>query len=183
MNICGLSPSKEASAGEGLAWYVANCKPRQESIAAENLRRQGFEAYFPRMKARQRRRGAWLESIQPLFPRYLFVHVDPSCRNIAPIRSTRGVVGLVRLGGQLAKVPDSVLATIKARSEPESGLHDDPQRIFTAGERVSVCEGPLAGLEGIFTSPDGEQRALVMLEMLGKVNRLRIPLDWIAKAA
>ncbi|MCI0507213.1 MAG: transcription/translation regulatory transformer protein RfaH, partial [Gammaproteobacteria bacterium] len=32
-------------------WYTVHTKPRQEAIAEENLLRQGFTVYLPRMQA------------------------------------------------------------------------------------------------------------------------------------
>jgi len=37
-----------------------------------------------------------LNTVEPLFPRYLFIRVDPARCSTAPVRSTRGVSGLVR---------------------------------------------------------------------------------------
>lgn len=152
-------------------------------MAEEHLRRQGFDVYLPRLMTRQRRNGAWREGVQALFPRYLFVRVDRLRQSVAPIRSTRGAVGLVRLGGEPAMVPDEVIEAIRARAEAETGLHADPARSFRRGVRVAVVEGPLAGLEGIFTSDDGEQRAVILMELLGKTHRVRVSRDWIAQAA
>ena len=164
-------------------WHVVSCKPRQEAVAEEHMRRQGFEVYLPRIATRQRRNGAWREGVQALFPRYIFVRVDRFQQNIAPIRSTRGVVGLVRFGSEPAVMPDAVLAAIHAREVAGTGLHADPARRFKAGERINVLDGPLAGLEGIYASDDGEQRAFILMELLGKMNRVRVSRDWIARAA
>ena len=71
--------------------------------------RQGFHVYLPRIQVRRHRRGQWIDAVESLFPRYLFIRIDPHRSNIAPVRSTRGVVGLVRFGGQPAVVPDEVI--------------------------------------------------------------------------
>ncbi len=91
---------------ELVCWYAVCCKPRQEAIAEENLLRQGFHVNLPRIRIRRHRRGQWIDAIEALFPRYLFIRIDPYRCNTAPVRSTRGVVGLVRFGGQPAVVPD-----------------------------------------------------------------------------
>ena len=83
-------------------WYAVCCKPRQESVAEDNLLRQGFHVYLPRIRIRQRRRKQWLDAVEVLFPRYVFIRIDPLRRSTAAVRSTRGVVGLVRFGGQPA---------------------------------------------------------------------------------
>jgi len=165
------------------AWHVVTCKPRQETVAEENLRRQGFEVYLPRIRTRQRRGGRWHESAQALFPRYLFLRADACRQSLAPVRSTRGAVGLVRFGMEPAVLPDVMLDAIRARAEPETGLHDNPYLRFRPGEAVRVLAGPLAGLEGIFDCEDGARRVLVLLELLGKTHRIGMDSDAIAKLA
>ena len=164
-------------------WYAVSCKPRQETIAEENLLRQGFHVYLPRIRIRQRRRGQWLDAIEVLFPRYIFIRLDPLQRSTAPVRSTRGVVGLVRFGGQPAVVPDGIMQALKQREDAASGMHEDKRPPFSAGEVVKIVDGPLAGMEGVFTQQDGEKRVIVLLELLGKANKVRVDRDWIAKAA
>jgi transcriptional antiterminator RfaH len=164
-------------------WYAVCCKPRQEAVAEENLRRQGFRVYLPRIRIRQRRRGQWLDAIEVLFPRYIFIRVDPLQHSTAAIRSTRGAVGLVRFGGQPAVVPDAVMDALRQREDAASGLHEDKRPLFSAGEAIKLVDGPLAGMEGVFTQKDGDQRVIVLLELLGKANKVAVSRDWIARAA
>ena len=72
-------------------WYAVYTKPRQERIARENLERQSFEAYMPLMRVRRKRRDKWVEAIEPMFSRYLFIRLALGTTNVASIRSTRGV--------------------------------------------------------------------------------------------
>ena len=169
--------------GEMERWYAVFCKPRQEVIAEENLLRQGFHTHLPRICIRQRRRGQWIDVIEALFPRYIFIRVNPLRCSTAPVRSTRGVAGLVRFGGEPAVVPDAVMDALLQHVDPTTGLHADKRALFSAGEPVKLVEGPLAGMEGIFKQQDGEKRVIVLLELLGKANKIRVSRDWIARAA
>lgn len=164
-------------------WYAVCCKPRQEAVAEENLLRQGFHVHLPRIRIRQRRRGQWIDAVEVLFPRYIFIRVDPARRSTASIRSTRGVVGLVRFGGQPAVVPDAVMDALRQREDAASGLHEDKRPLFNEGEAIKLVDGPLAGMEGVFTQIDGDKRVIVLLELLGKANKVTVSRDWIARAA
>lgn len=164
-------------------WYAVCCKPRQEAVAEENLQRQGFRVYLPRIRIRQRRRGQWIDAVEVLFPRYIFIRVDPLRRSTATVRSTRGVVGLVRFGGKPALVPDAVMEALLQREDAATGLHQDNRPLLSAGEPVKLVDGPLAGMEGIFTQHDGHKRVIVLLELLGKANRVTVSRDWVARAA
>jgi transcriptional antiterminator RfaH len=164
-------------------WYAVCCKPRQEAVAEENLLRQGFHVYLPRIRLRQRRRGHWIDAVEVLFPRYIFIRIDPLRRSTATVRSTRGAVGLVRFGGQPAVVPDAVMAALLQREDAASGLHQDNRPQFRAGEQVKLVDGPLVGMEGVFNEQDGDKRVIVLLELLGKVHNVTLSCDWIARAA
>lgn len=164
-------------------WYAVCCKPRQEAIAEENLLRQGFHAYLPRIRIRRRRRGQWTDAVEVLFPRYIFIRLDPLRRSTATVRSTRGAVGLVRFGGQPAAVPDAVMAALLQREDSASGLHQDNRPLFSAGEPIKLVDGPLSGMEGVFTQQDGDKRVIVLLELLGKANKVSVSRDWITRAA
>ena len=75
------------------------------------------------------------------------------------------------------------MEALRQREDSASGLHQDKRAPFDAGEAVKFVDGPLAGLEGIFAQQDGEKRVIVLLELLGKANKVRVDRDWIARAA
>lgn len=182
--ISGGRAAMSALEGDSLpSWYVVCCKPRQEVTARENLQRQGFEVYLPRMRVRQRKQNRWVEAIEVLFPRYLFVRADRRRQSTASIRSTRGAVGLVRFGVEPAVVPDQVIEAIIAREDAATGLHVKVNPEFRAGEKVTMLEGPFAGLEGVFARDDGMERAILLIELLGKASRVRVNRDWIIRAS
>ena len=163
-------------------WFAVCCKPRQESVAEENLLRQDFQVYLPRMKSRQRKRGRWVDVVEALFPRYVFIRIDPSRRSTASVRSTRGVVGLVRFGRQPAVVPDAVMEMLLKRADSASGFHEGGRPGLSAGDPIRLVDGPLVGMEGVFAQQDGESRVAVLMELLGKANRVFVSRDWVVPA-
>lgn len=151
-------------------WYLVYTKPRQERVARTHLLRQGYEAYLPLIRELRRRQGRRLPIVGPMFPRYLFVRLDTRTDNWAPIRSTVGVVSLVRFGGEPARVPDDLIALLQEREDGE-GLQILPPETFRAGTRVRVTAGALAGYEGIFLASSGRQRVVILLDLLGRHTR------------
>ena len=85
-------------------WYAVQTKPRQEAVAELHLQRQHFETYLPKILVRKHRRDKWTKVVEPLFPRYLFVRLDPDENSLSPVRSTKGVAGPVRFGRTAAAV-------------------------------------------------------------------------------
>jgi transcriptional antiterminator RfaH len=164
-------------------WFAVYCKPRQELVAQENLERQGFHTYLPRIQLKRRRREKWIDAIEVLFPRYLFIRVDLTKNSIAPVRSTRGAVGLVRFGSQPAIIADEVMEALSRHENAESGLHPCDQSVFSEGELVRLTEGPFVEMEGIFSQENSEKRVTVLLELLGRTSRVAVSRDWLVKAA
>lgn len=115
-----------------------------------------------------------------MFPRYLFVRADINTQSIAPIRSTRGCVGPVRIGGHPAFVPAAVIAAMQARCADTPAI--DPCDRWQAHQALEFTEGPFAGLTALFEARDGEARAHVLLEMLGRWQRINVPLAVLQEA-
>lgn len=155
-------------------WYCVHTKPRAEAQALENLQRQGFECLLPRLQRTMLRNGRRQKVVEALFPRYLFLRADAEATSLAPVRSTKGAVGLVRTAGLPATVPDEFIERLQADANAE-GLITLPERRLLPGERVAITDGPLAGLQGIYTQAQGEQRALVLLELLGGAQSVALP--------
>jgi transcriptional antiterminator RfaH len=161
-------------------WYAVHSKPRQEAVAQEHLQRQGFVIYLPKIQVRKRRRNKWVKVVEPLFPRYLFIQCDPAVDNTAPVRSTRGAVGLVRIGTELRPIPDEVIDYLKHGEDDSDQLRHDDDWPHQPGDQVLVLEGPFAGLTGIYKMPLPESRAILLLELLGRENPVTVDIESLA---
>jgi len=150
-------------------WYLVHTKPRQERCALQNLAQQGYECYLPFITVEKLRQGALAVVEEPLFPRYLFIRLDDSTsgKGWGPIRSTRGVSRLVTFGTEPARLDARLVEQIRAREGSNK-----PQPLFVPGERVQVIQGPFAGLEAIYQMTEGENRVMVLIELLSKPVRL-----------
>ncbi len=155
------------------SWYLVYTKPRQEALAQANLVRQGYGVYLPKVRQMRRRRGRQETVVEPLFPRYLFICLDTQNDNWGPIRSTFGVASLVRFGSEPAQVPDELVVHLKAQ-EGQEGLHVWAEPKIKVGDRVRVAEGPLKNYEGILLANTGQERVMLLLEILGKEVRTHL---------
>lgn len=157
----------------GTHWYILHCKGGQENRAKDNVENQGYSTCLPQIKRQKILRGKKVGCVEPLFPGYLFVHLDTETANFNALRSTRGVNGFVRFGGMPATVPAVVMDSIKALEEAFTGQQES-EPMFKSGDKVQITEGPFAGLEAIYNMAKGEDRCLVFLDMLGKQQRIII---------
>lgn len=158
-------------------WYLIHTKPRKEAVAESNLQRQGWEVYLPHIQQPRRRRGRWIEAIEPLFPRYLFVRLQLGFEDIRPISYTTGVHKLVRFTEEPAVVSDQIIAAIRHAEDLNTGLHHSREPLFKPGDRVVIDKGSLAGLQAIFLAEKGNDRVTILLEMLGRENRVTVKRD------
>lgn len=154
-------------------WYLIQTKPRQEARAEEHLVRQGFTCYRPlRSTALQASRL----SEQPLFPGYLFIRMERDA-NWYPIRSTRGVCRIVAFGPQPCPVSDHLISGIRQRV----AMQTQPQP-FAQGEKVRVIAGN-SELEAIFLCNDGDERAVILLTLLQRQQRVVLPRHSLQRVA
>jgi len=154
-------------------WYLVHTKPMQERSALENLQRQGYECYFPVMLVEKLRLGKISTIEQPLFPRYLFIRLgqDSSAKSWTPIRSTKGVSRLVTFGSAPAKVNDELVVLLRSQEEAAKA---DPAPLYKAGEKVRISSGPFVDLEGIYQMMDGDQRTMVLIELISKPVKIMV---------
>lgn len=162
---------------EGGAWHLVQTKPKQELRALENLENQGFRCVLPTLDVERIVSGRRKIVTEPLFSRYLFVYLMPDKGGWTPIRSTRGVSSIVSFGGRFATLPDACVAALA--SSPR--IPAEP--LFRPGERVSIASGPFAGMEGIYAVPDGEIRALVLIELMNQPQKLNLAVEALRKVA
>ena len=170
-----LSP--ESRLAEALAanlpWYVVHTKVRQEQVACDNLLRQGYAVYLPRIKLLKRVRRRQQMQQEPLFPRYLFVQPGSATNSVAPVRSTTGVTALVRFGQEPAVMRPEVLDSIRVFEIRRNEAHEEAISPFQPGARICVADGPLAGMEGL-VSDVSHERVVVLMQLLGQETRVRL---------
>jgi transcriptional antiterminator RfaH len=156
-----------------LPWYVVHTKVRQEQTACENLARQGYGVYFPRVKVLKRRRGRQQAQTEAMFPRYIFFQPGSHAHSIAPVRSTSGVSAIVRFGQEPAVIRPETLIGIREFEARQNAAKDEDISPFRCHERVRVVDGPLAGLEGLITDVSRD-RVVVLMQLLGQDTRVNM---------
>ena len=158
-------------------WYLIQCKPRQEARAEENLRNQHFSCYCPQHAVEKIRHGKRVVIQQPLFPGYVFINLCKLSDSWHSIRSTRGVLRLVTFANEPLPVADEIIEELQGRLASIDG-----QPLFKEGAPVTLTEGPFKDLNAIFCKADGEERAIILLNMLSRQQHLRIPLQALTAA-
>ena len=86
--------------------------------------------------------------MEPLFPTYVFCHIDPTQSTWPAIRWAPGMSYFLSMDEQPTSVPDSMIDYMRSRVEAWNDQEIQPQ--FVPGEKVTVLQGPFAGVEAVF---------------------------------
>ena len=166
-----------------LRWYVVHTRAHDEETARRNLAQQGFTAYLPQYEKRRRhaRRVDWVKA--PLFPRYLFVAMDVALDRWRAVASTIGVTHLVCQGDRPAPVPDGIIEDLQARADADGMIAAEPRIPFKKGEQLQVLSGAFADRIGLFDGATDEERVFLLLDMLGRQIKVKLPMDTVAVAS
>jgi transcriptional antiterminator RfaH len=156
----------------GQPWYVVLSKPRQESVAEQNLIRQSYDVYLPWLKKlKVRAKKELVPTYVPLFPRYMFCRARDAEHSIAPVRSSYGVTSILRFGMELATVSPQTLLYIRNLELKADRAGYEALTPFKPGVQVRIRDGALEGYEAVVTMSD-TQRVQVLLQILGKEHEL-----------
>ena len=149
-------------------WYLLMTKPRQDEVAQQNLENQGYQVYRPVILKQKKVAGKLLNVPESFFPRYLFIKLCDKTEDWRPIRSTKGVLQMVRFGTRFTKVPDKVIEELQQRLSEM--VEKAPVPLFQKGDKLQVESGAMAGLEVVFNCLDSEKRVVALMHFLGEVQ-------------
>ncbi|PXX69522.1 transcriptional antiterminator RfaH [Pseudomonas sp. LAMO17WK12:I10] len=156
-----------------IAWYLVQCKSRQDQRAQEHLLRQGFDCFCPAMTCETIKGGRFKQLTQPMFPGYLFVHLHAQ-DNWTALRATRGVSKVVSFSGQPCRVPDDIIGHLVQRCAIATVF-----KAFNPGDKVQVKVSSDAEMSAIFLAVDGEERVMLLLNILNRQQQIRVPLSYL----
>jgi transcriptional antiterminator RfaH len=165
-------------------WLLLQVKPRQELRALENLERQKGECYCPQMQVEKLSRGKRIKVKEPLFPGYLFINAQPEKNGLTytSIRSSRGVSKIVGFGVEPIKIPGTLIEEIKLLEQ--LGLtHVNAEGLPQAGNQVDILDGPFKGLQALYSHTDGDQRSIVLINLLHQLTPASLANTQIIKRA
>jgi transcriptional antiterminator RfaH len=155
-----------------MTWYVLQHKPTQGDRALDHLQNQRVSCFYPKINVEKIKNGKRICKLEALFPGYLFINLEQTDPMWAKLRSTRGVIRVVAFANKPAAVPDDVIQHVKNSLSTVSG-----QGGIKPGQAVQLNEGPFEGINAIFQSYDGEERAIVLISFMQKQQSVKVPVS------
>ena len=162
-------------AGLGLCgdgdWVAVQVRLNRERFVAQQLQMHGYDQFIPITTAARGKSARARE--YSLVPGYVFCRykVRPDFR----IVQAYGVMRIVGFGGMPAAIPNDEIDSL--RRVVASGVQAEPCRFIKSGDRVQVCAGPLAGLEGILLYAKNAVRVLVNVTILQRSVAVELGID------
>ena len=144
-----------------MPWYAIQHKPSQGNRALANLQNQDIQCFHPKVAVERVIGGKRTPRIEPLFPGYIFINVKPGNPVWRKLRSTRGILRVLSFGEKPGVIPDEVINYIADTLETARSVGG-----LRKGEPVRIQAEPFKGLEAIFHSYDGEERAIVLISFM-----------------
>ncbi len=89
-----------------------------------------------------------------------------------PIPLTKSVNRVVTFGNTPAKVVEAFITLLHGQ---EKLVQAEPDRLFKVSEQVHITSGAFKDIEGIYQMTDGEQRVMVLIELIGKPIKIMVP--------
>jgi transcription antitermination factor NusG len=145
-----------------LQWFALYVRSRRERPVEAALRDKGFETYLPIIGETRVYSNKKRTAEVPCFPNYLFCRLDPTDR--LPVITTPDIYSIVGRGASPEPIPDSEVNGLKAMINSRYSLERHSH--LTAGERVLITGGPLAGVEGVLLRTGNSPRVAVSISLL-----------------
>jgi transcriptional antiterminator RfaH len=158
-------------------WFAIHVKRFRESVAAASVAALGLEVFLPMVKVEHPEYLTIKVAAKPLFPGYFFARFNPEAY-LSSVEGSRGVLQVIKSGSCPTPVDDQVMREIQDRVEADGLIRLQPREL-KPGDRVSVQEGPFAGMMGrVEAELDDRRRVAILLETLWQA-RVLIEKRWV----
>jgi transcription termination/antitermination protein NusG len=140
------------------AWYALEVRPKFEKKVEMLLKRKGIETFLPLIERIRHWSDRRKRILTPLFPGYEFIRLQLSTDLRRTILQTAGVRSLVGTSHAPSIVPASQVQVLQQLLH--SRAECDMRSFLRVGQKVRICSGALAGIEGILV--EGTAKRLVI---------------------
>ena len=151
-----------------LLWFVAHTRPRCEKKLTKFCQEHGLSATLPCYRVAHKYRGATVVFQKPLFPGYVFLHLENKDRQ--KVYQSDFVANLLEvfdqqmLASQLEDILRALDTEMEIRLAPAIG----------EGSRVKIKHGPLRGIDGWVEKRHGTNVVLLRLDFIGQAAAVKV---------
>jgi transcription antitermination factor NusG len=176
VSSCTHSPASHLFSGKNWdqhverRWFAVFTVPQNEKSVVRHLGMREIESFLPAYetvrvwKNRQR-----IKTILPLFPTYLFVHIN--VRERVRVLESPGVLQIVGNGRESVPVVDADIETLRASVTARLA---EPYRDLVIGDKARVKSGILQGVQGTLVRRSGGDRFVLSFESINQHAAIQV---------
>lgn len=146
----------------------------QEKLAQKCLERD-FKVWLPTYRrlvhvgSEASWKGRRVETVpRPLFPGYLFIALDLDQDPWQSVFRAYGVRGMLGGGLRPQAVPERAMRKLRGAADDEGVMRRALAKLFKAGQRVAIADGPFAWFDGEVERVDESGNVRVLLSLFGR---------------
>jgi transcription termination/antitermination protein NusG len=156
------------------AWFAMRVRTNHEKTFSKALEFRGLNFFLPTYQ----RVRAWSDRMkqlyQPLFPGYVFCHLNPQER--VPALLAPGAMSFVGIGANPIPIPEPEIESLKTLI---SSFQVRPWPFLQLGQKVRIEKGPLAGVEGVIEAFRNGYRIVVSIGLLQRSVAAELEGNWL----
>jgi len=145
------------------SWFVLHVRVNQEKKTAQRLISAEVEHFLPCYQSLRQWKDRRVTLEMPLFPGYVFVHMDLSDR--MRVLTLPNVVGLVGSRNTPSIVSPEEIDRIKRGVEFGNAA---PHSAFVVGQRVLITNGALQGMSGCLLRSGNNTRVVIAIDSIAR---------------
>ncbi len=160
-------------------WYALFVKTGSEKAIQHKLNYLAIDQldfHVPCRQMRIRSKGKWTMDLQPMFPGYILVNGRLTDASYTRVSQIAGVYYWISdASGPLRIHPDEIQLICRLI---DSNDVIRPSMILCSGQRITVVDGPLQGLEAMIKKVDHRKgRVKIALSVFGTERLVDIPVE------
>jgi len=155
-------------------WRVLYVRPRWEKKVDVQLEERGIERFLPLREEVRQWSDRKKKVIAPLFPGYIFVHVDERERNIT--FDLHGTVNYVHFSGVLAEVRPDIIDSLRIAVSAPADIEVTGDRL-ESGTPIKIVHGPMTGVKGMLIEYRGEKRIAIVVDSIRQAVVMEVGLN------
>jgi transcription termination/antitermination protein NusG len=161
-----------ATLNEPPKWFAVHTAANHERAVARQLQERSVPFFLPTYKQINRWSDRRKEVERPLFPGYVFVHIQLNSR--LNVLRVAGVVRLVGSSQGPSEIPPEEIEPLQQAMVSKGQIA--PHEFVKVGSRVRVLHGPFAGISGCLVRKENQLRVVVAMEAIHQAFSMHVDL-------
>ncbi len=161
-----MSALVEMNAKNLAAWYAVRTRSNFEKRVATELAGKGLNVFLPSFRQVHQWKDRKKVVEQPLFPGYLFAHMQDTPEARLAILKATGAVQILGQGQSIEPVPDEQVEAVRTLLSASVSCFAHP--FLREGSRVKIRRGALKGIEGFLVRFKNQFRLVLSVQLLSQ---------------